>query len=60
MESNNETMKRRIRESGLKQWEVAECIGMNEFVLSRKFRHPLSDELVEKIETAITELTEGD
>lgn len=60
MESNNETMKRRIRESGLKQWEVAECIGMNEFVLSRKFRHPLSDELVEKIEKAITVLTEGE
>ena len=60
MESNNVTLKRRIRESGLKQWQIADAIGMNEFVLSRKFRHPLPDELAEKIESAITKLTEGE
>ena len=33
-------LREKIKESGLKQWEIAEKLGMSEFTFSRKMRRP--------------------
>lgn len=51
-------IKQRIRESGHRQWEVAEVMGINEFALSRHLRRPekIDPKLEARIEDALIEL----
>lgn len=56
MEKNNKLMKRRIRELGLRQWQVAEAMGITEWTLSRILRHPLQEHVASRMESAIDEL----
>lgn len=41
----NLDIKKRMRIQGVRQWQIAEYIGINESVLSRKMRHDLDPEL---------------
>ena len=45
---------------GLKLWQVAEALGMNESAFSRKLRHELPQEEKEKILAVIDDLAKGE
>ena len=45
--------------AGLRQWQVAEAVGMNESAFSRKLRKELPDSEKEKILAAIKKIAEG-
>lgn len=49
----NERIKEAMESQGLKQWEVAELIGISEFTLSRKMRHELPAEEQDRIVSLI-------
>ena len=49
-------MKERIRQSGLKQWQIAEAIGVSEWTLARWLRHEPTPEQAALIESAIEKL----
>ena len=51
-------IKQVIKQSGIRQYEIAEYIGYNEFSLSRKLRKPIDAEFETKILIAIRELLE--
>ena len=51
----NEEIRQAAKESGVKLWEVADRIGMNDGNFSRKLRHELSTEMKSQIMTAISE-----
>ena len=50
-----EEIRQAAKESGVKLWEVADRIGMNDGNFSRKLRHELSTEMKSQIMTAISE-----
>lgn len=50
------SVKDRIRQAGLKQWQVAEAMGVSEWTLSRWLRHEPTSEQAELIAAAIDEL----
>lgn len=56
-EENNITLKRKIRESGVKQWQIAEHLGIWESSFSKLFRHPIPEDIAKEIEEAIEILT---
>lgn len=51
-------IKEKIRQSGIRQWEVAEKMEISEFTLSRYLRRPerVPAALVKKIEAALSEI----
>ena len=51
-------IKQVIKQSGIRQYEIAEYIGYNEFSLSRKLRKPIDADFEIKILLAIIELLE--
>ena len=53
---NTETLKQTIRKSGVKQWQIAEYLGMNEFSLSRKLRNEIAPEFEKQILIAIMQI----
>lgn len=56
----NEEIRRLMGANGLKQWEVAEAIGMREENFSRKLRKELPTEEKEKILSVIENLAKGE
>lgn len=56
----NYLVKKLIKNSRFKQYEIAAQIGISEFNFSRWFRRELTPEQVEKVKTAIAELKAGD
>ena len=54
-------IKKKIKESNLKQWQIAEAMGISEFTLSRWLRRPekLDKDKKEKIEAAIRNIKKG-
>ena len=52
------SIKQIIKQSGIRQYEIAEYIGYNEFSLSRKLRKPVDADFERKILLAIRELLE--
>ena len=50
-------IKQVIKQSGIRQYEIAEYLGYNEFSLSRKLRKPVDADFERKILLAIRELT---
>ncbi|GEM_PF-859788 len=54
-------IKKTIQQSKVKQWQVAEIAGINEFTLSRLLRRPenIDPEKRKRIESAIIELIGG-
>lgn len=55
---NNIKVREAMRAAGIKQWELAELLNMNEFSLSRKFRHELPEEEQERIIKVIFSVAE--
>lgn len=52
----NDDIRQAAKDSGVKLWEVADRIGINDGNLSRKLRHELSSEMRCQIMTAISEI----
>lgn len=55
----NEQIRKAITESGFRQWEVAEFLGINESSFSRKLRHELPKEEAISVLAAIDRQKEG-
>ena len=56
---NNKEIRNAAGGYGLKLWQVAEAIGMNESAFSRKLRHELADKDRERVLNAISRLAAG-
>lgn len=56
MKQANEGIRKRIDDAGLKQWQVAEEVGINHVTMSVWLRTPLTDEQADRVEQAINEL----
>lgn len=56
--SLNQEIKKAMKEHKVKQWQIAEKLGMSEFTLSRWMRHELDDEKKKIFLEAITEIKE--
>lgn len=49
----NADLKEKMRNRGVRQWQIAEYIGISESVLSRHMRHELSSDLRDQVLNAI-------
>ena len=56
MKKSNETIKREIRYAGVRQWEVAEKIGIGEDRFSKMLRRELTKEQAARVYAAIEEI----
>lgn len=56
MKQANEGIRKRIDDAGLKQWQVAEEVGINHVTMSVWLRTPLTDEQADRVERAIDSL----
>lgn len=56
MKQANEEIRKRIDDAGLKQWQVAEEVGINHVTMSVWLRTPLNDEQKQRVDEAIKEL----
>jgi len=54
---NNLDVRKTIRDNRLRNWEVAEKIGINDATFSRWLRIPLNDDRKQRVICAIKELT---
>jgi len=54
---NNKEIKLEAAGAGVRQWQIAECLGMADSALSRKFRKELPDEEKAQIRRIIAELS---
>ena len=52
----NEDLREYREKAGVRQWELAEHLGMTEFTFCRKLRHELPEEEKAKIRSAIDEI----
>lgn len=55
----NETIRIAAKEHGVKLWQIAEEIGINDGNFSRKLRHELEPEETERILEIIARIAEG-
>ncbi len=56
----NETIRGAARSKGVRMWQIAEALGINEAVFSRKLRHELPEKETQKILAVIAQLAEED
>lgn len=56
MKQANEEIRKRIDDAGLKQWQVAEEVGINHVTMSVWLRTPLTDEQTDRVEQALDAL----
>lgn len=52
----NETIRGAARSKGVRMWQIAETLGINEAVFSRKLRHELPEKETRKILAVIAQL----
>lgn len=52
----NRELREKMQTNGVRQWEVAEALGISEFHFSRKLRHELPDDLRGKALAAVEEI----
>lgn len=45
----NEALRTAMRQRNVKQWEVAEALGISEYTLCKKLRHQLPEDLQAKL-----------
>lgn len=50
---NNHEIREKMREKGIKQWEIADVLGISEFTLSRWLRKEILDSKRQRILEAI-------
>ena len=53
-----EEVQKKLSESGVRQWQLAEALGVSEYTLCKKLRHPLKEEFEAEVLKAIEELKE--
>lgn len=53
---NGQEVKALIQENGLKCWQVADALGMQDSNFSRKLRKPFDEKAVEEVKAAINKL----
>ena len=56
----NQDIRKAIGGAGLKQWQVADALGIDDSNFSRMLRKELPDDVKEKILNAIKELEDGE
>lgn len=56
MKQANKEIRKRIDDAGLKQWQVAEEVGVNHVTMSVWLRTPLTEEQLERVNRAIEAL----
>lgn len=56
----NETIRGAARSKGVRMWQIAEILGINEAVFSRKLRHELPEKETQKILAVIAQLAKED
>lgn len=56
----NEEIRKKIKDNGIFQWEVAEALGVSEVTLIRWLRVPVSDTKKEELVHAISEVSTKD
>ena len=56
-EQSNADIRRLMRTNDIKQWKIAEAVGLAEGTFCRKMRRPLDEPLRAKVMEAITELS---
>lgn len=56
---SNQMIKEEAKSKGVKLWQIADRLGINDGNLSRKLRHELTEEEKTKILNIINELAEG-
>jgi len=54
----NEIIKQMAKENGVKLWQIADAMGINDGNLSRKLRHELGEEEQKKVLAIIAEISE--
>lgn len=59
MPETNRDLRRAVKDAGLKLWQVANGIGINDGNFSRKLRKELSDAEKQKIYNVIAKFKEG-
>ena len=47
-----------LNENGLKQWQLADALGISETTLCRRLRHPLTEDFETEVVNAIETLKE--
>ena len=47
-----------LNENGLRQWQLADALGISEYTLCKRLRHPLSKDFETEVRDAIDELKE--
>lgn len=55
----NGYIREKLKECGVKQWELAEACGINEFTLSRWLRHELPDNKQSEMMRLIEQIAKG-
>lgn len=53
----NKRIRSAIKDAGLMHWQVADAIGISPYSLSVWLRHELSGERLDRVESAIAQLT---
>ena len=56
---NNKEIRETAKKFGVKMWQIADKLGINDGNFSRKLRHELADEEKNRILNIIHELAEG-
>lgn len=51
---NKEHVRKLLLENNLKQWELADRLGISEYTLCKRLRHPINDEFETAIREAVT------
>lgn len=55
----NQDIRDEIKNAGIKLWQIADKLGIDDSNFSRKLRYELNDETKQKIRTIINELKAG-
>lgn len=48
-------VKKLLDANGMRQWELADRLGISEYTLCKRLRHPITDEFAKAIEVAVTD-----
>lgn len=59
MKTTNQDIRSEAAAAGVRLWQIAEKVGLNDCNFSRKLRHELPEEEKENIRKIIAELKEG-
>ena len=59
MLNTNKELRQKMKQAGLKQWQLAELLGIREDAFSKLMRYELTEEYRQKCFAAIDELRKG-